>query len=144
MADGLSIPDLRGRGLPPILLKSNCKAVYGAGEVSQKLIQRLQVSHTTVVLHQHIYQALQILFRAIVPRRGLFRNELRYFDSFRYDKYIKTCKKLIYLYCGIPHKMPSCFTVFIFEMTSHTLLMLAVTLHRLKFPGSDRYISAFP
>ena len=82
MADGLSIPDLRGQGLPPILLKSNCKAVYGAGEVSQKLIQRLQVSHTTVVLHQHIYQALQILFRAIVPRRGLFRNELRYFDSF--------------------------------------------------------------
>lgn len=30
---------------------------------------------------------------------------------YRYDKYIQIYKNLIYLYCGIPHEMPSCFIV---------------------------------
>ena len=58
-------------------------------------------------------------------------------------KFIHIYINPIGLYCGIFHKTPSCFIASAFAAPRSKLLTFDITLHRLKFPSSDRYMLRF-
>lgn len=55
----------------------------------------------------------------------------------------KSIQNYTYLHCGVLRKTPSCFVASDFAVPGNRLLSFDVTLHRLKFPSSDRYMLRF-
>ena len=55
----------------------------------------------------------------------------------------KSIQNYTYLHYGVLRKTSSCFIASDFAIPRNTLLSFDVTLHRLKFPSSDRYMLSF-
>ena len=56
----------------------------------------------------------------------------------------KSIQNYTYLHCDVPRKTSSCFIAPDFAAPKDRLLSFGITLYRLKFPSSDRYIFRVP